>query len=241
MRIVVVSATSEIAKSCIRTWAQQSACEFVLVGRDSPKLEALAKDFSAKFPLSAFSTSVADFQEPTEIEKVLAGVTSPIDIILIAQGSATNQKKVKLDLGYLKEELLLNAVSVSMFAEASANILEKQGSGTLAIIGSVAGDRGRAYNYSYGSAKSLVEKTAQGLQQRLVRTKVMVSIVKPGPTATPMTKDHRGNFANPDRVARLIVKGIRKGKRTIYAPSRWRLIMFVVRNMPFWLFKRFRF
>lgn len=241
MRIVVVSATSEIAKSCIRVWAQQSACEFVLVGRAPLKLKALAKDYSAKFPSSNFLISVTDFQEPTEIKKVLAGVSSPIDIILIAQGSATNQKKVKLDLTYLKEELLLNAVSVALFAEASANILEGQGTGALAIVGSVAGDRGRAYNYSYGSAKALVEKTAQGLQQRLAKTKVSVSLIKPGPTATPMTREHKGKFASPDDVARVMVAGIGKAKRTIYAPKRWRLIMFLVRNIPFSLFKRFRF
>jgi short-subunit dehydrogenase len=241
MRIVVVSATSEIAKSGIRVWAQQSACEFVLVGRNPLELKTLAKDFSAKFPSSNFSISVTDFQEPTEITKAMAGLSSPIDIILIAQGSATNQKKVKQDLAYLKEELLLNAVSVAMFAEVSANILEGQGTGALAIIGSVAGDRGRAYNYSYGSAKALVEKTTQGLQQRLAKTKVSVSLIKPGPTATPMTREHKGNFASPDDVAQVMVAGIGKAKRTIYAPKRWRLIMFVVRNIPFSLFKRFRF
>jgi len=130
---------------------------------------------------------------------------------------------------------------VAMFAEVSANILEGQGTGALAIVGSVAGDRGRAYNYSYGSAKALVEKTAQGLQQRLAKTKVSVSLIKPGPTATPMTREHKGNFASPDDVAQVMVAGIGKAKRTIYAPKRWRLIMFLVRNIPFSLFKRFRF
>lgn len=241
MRIVVVSATSEIAKACITAWANRQTCEFVFVGRDSARLTALAEECTAKFPGSIFSTRVSDFLDPDQIQKSLESAPTPIDIFLIAQGSATAQKRVKQDLQYLKDELQINAVSVAMFAEASANILEKQGSGALAIIGSVAGDRGRAYNYSYGAAKSLLEKTAQGLQQRLARTKVSVSLIKPGPTATPMTKDHRGNFANPDQVARLIVGGIRKGKRTIYAPSRWRLIMFIVRNLPFALFKRFRF
>jgi short-subunit dehydrogenase len=241
MRIVVVSATSEIAKACVTAWATRQDCDFAFVGRNAPKLEALAQHFAREFPNSNFSTTTADFQNPDEIENALLSAPSPIDIILIAQGSATAQTKVKLDLNYLKDELQINAVSVAMFAEAAANILEKQTSGALAIIGSVAGDRGRAYNYSYGAAKSLVEKTAQGLQQRLASTRVSVSLIKPGPTATPMTKEHRGNFANPDHVARTIVRGIRKGKRTIYAPSSWRFIMFVVRNLPFAIFKRFRF
>jgi short-subunit dehydrogenase len=241
MRIVVVSATSEIAKACVTAWASQRGCDFVFVGRDVEKLNALKQDFSNRYPGSTFECKTADFLTPGDIEKCLTTTSIPIDIILIAQGSATKQKKVKLDLDYLKDELLLNAVSVAMFAEASANLLEKQGSGALAIVGSVAGDRGRAYNYSYGAAKSLVEKTAQGLQQRLAKTKVSVSLVKPGPTNTPMTKDHQGNFASPEQVARLMVKGISQGKRTIYAPRRWRLIMFVVRNLPFAIFKRFSF
>lgn len=241
MRIVVVSATSAIAKACVTAWATQQSCDFVFVGRDKDRLSALEQECSSQFPDSSFESKVADFLTSSDIEKSLTIAKSPIDIILIAQGSATKQKKVKKDLDYLKEELLLNAVSVAMFAEAAANLLEKQGTGALAIIGSVAGDRGRAYNYSYGSAKSLVEKTAQGLQQRLAKTKVSVSLVKPGPTNTPMTKDHKGNFASPEQVARVIVKGISRGKRTLYAPRRWRLIMFVVRNLPFVLFKRFRF
>ena len=241
MRIVVVSATSEIAKACVTAWATHRDCDFVFVGRDKDKLNALKQDFLRRFPSSSFETKVADFLNSEDIEKSLTNAMIPIDIILIAQGSATIQKKVKLDLDYLKDDLLLNAVSVAMFAEASANLLEKQDRGALAIIGSVAGDRGRAYNYSYGAAKSLVEKTAQGLQQRLAKTKVSVSLVKPGPTHTPMTRDHKGKFASPEQVARVMVRGINRGQRTIYAPRRWRLIMFVVRNLPFAIFKRFRF
>ena len=113
--------------------------------------------------------------------------------------------------------------------------------GTLAIIGSVAGDRGRKSNYIYGAAKGLVARYAQGLQHRLANTNVKVVLIKPGPTDTPMTalqKQEGMKLAKVDDVAAMIVNGIARGKPVIYAPGKWALIMMVVRHIPSAVFNR---
>ena len=242
MRIVVISATSVIAKACVQTWAGSANHEFVLVGRSQEKLEATSNDLELRFPESMFSSHVLDFASPESISKLASEISQkPIDILLVAQGSLTNQVLVAGDLAYLQAELQLNAVSVAVVTEAFAQVFEKQGFGTLGVVGSVAGDRGRAYNYSYGSSKTLIETYTQGLQQRFASSAVAVCLIKPGPTESPMTAGHRGRMADPRLVAKVIVAGLKAKRRVIYAPRRWAIIMFAVRAIPFVIFKKLKF
>jgi len=137
------------------------------------------------------------------------------------------------------EALAVNGISPVLFAEAFAAHMEKARTGTLALIGSVAGDRGRKSNYVYGAAKGLVTRYVQGLQHRLAGTGVKVVLIKPGPTATPMTAHlpQRG-MASVESVAGLIVKGLREGKPVIYAPPKWAIIMMVIRHLPGFVFNK---
>lgn len=242
MRIVVISATSVIAQACVKVWAGSADHEFVLVGRSKERIEATGRDLELRLPSSKFATELVDFSSAESIAELVTRLgKKSIDLVLVAQGSLTDQVKASGDLTYLKAELELNAVSASVFAEAFAGVFEAQGFGTLGLIGSVAGDRGRAYNYSYGASKALLEAYTQGLQQRFGSTAVKVCLIKPGPTATPMTEDHKGAMAEPLAVASVIVRGLKDGRRVIYAPVIWRTIMFVVRNIPFAIFKKLKF
>lgn len=242
MRVVVVSATSVIAIACVKRLAETGSHEFVLAGRSEERLAVTANDLALRFPESKFSVELVDFTSTTSIGSLVEKVSkSAIDLALIAQGSLTDQKKASSDLEYLRQELELNAVSVAVVAESFAGALEKQGFGTLGVIGSVAGDRGRAYNYSYGAGKALIENYTEGLQQRFGASDVSVCLIKPGPTATPMTATHSGKMADPNDVAKVIVAGLLAKRRVIYAPSLWRYIMLVVRLIPFVIFKRLTF
>lgn len=242
MRIVIVAATSVIAKACIQTWAGLGNHDFVLVGRSMEKLDATRADLELRFPESTFSNQLLDFASAESISKVVSVISqNPIDLVLVAQGSLTNQAGVAGDLAYLQSELELNAVSVAVVTEAFAQVFEKQRFGTLGVIGSVAGDRGRAYNYSYGASKALIETYTQGLQQRFASSDVAVCLIKPGPTETPMTVGHRGRMADPNGVAKIIVAGLKAKRRVIYAPRIWALIMFLVRAIPFAVFRKLKF
>lgn len=242
MRIVVISATSVLAKHCVENWASRANHEFVLVGRDHARIQSTISDLSIRFPESAFVGEVLDFAAPTQIQKLIDSLSEKrIDLVLIAQGSGTSQILASQDLGYLAAELELNAVSVALFSEGFTQNALKANHGTVGVIGSVAGDRGRAYNYAYGAAKGLIEVFVEGLQQRVVGSVVSVCLIKPGPTETPMTRGHRGKFADPSKVARVITQGLARKSRVIYAPRIWRLVMFVVRLIPFVIFKKLRF
>jgi short-subunit dehydrogenase len=119
--------------------------------------------------------------------------------------------------------------------------MEKAGRGTLGLIGSVAGDRGRKSNYVYGSAKGLVTRYAQGLQHRLAATPVKVVLIKPGPTETPMTaqlKQQGAKLACVEQVAQAICSGMAQGRAVVYAPAKWALIMMIIRHLPRWIFNK---
>jgi decaprenylphospho-beta-D-erythro-pentofuranosid-2-ulose 2-reductase len=242
MKILVVSATSQIARSCIQAWAESGHHEFLLVGRDQARLDVVGVDLALRYPASQFSVKALDMQSVTAIQEFSNSLgEKALDQVLIAQGSLTDQPKASADLEYLKSELELNAVSVAVWTEALAGVLERQGFGRLGVIGSVASDRGRAYNYSYASSKALLDVYVQGLQQRFSNTDVKVSLIQPGPTDTPMTRTHQGKMANPDEVAKVIISGLAKGRRRIYAPGAWRQIMFIVKLIPWFIFKRLSF
>ena len=245
MRIVVVGATSEIAQRCCELWLLKGGQELVLTGRNPEKLRRIAGDLRIRNPESTISEAVFDHLDVREIESFITKESNrPVDLVLIAHGSLTSQRKASATPAYLWRELETNALSPMIFAELWAGVLEGQGFGRLAVIGSVAGDRGRAINHAYGAAKASLATYVSGLQHRFAASSVRVSLIKPGPTKTPMTiTAHVGpsKLADPKVVARKMVKDISKGRRVIYAPGIWRQIMFVVRVMPFWLFKRLKF
>ncbi|MNT30082.1 putative oxidoreductase [compost metagenome] len=121
-----------------------------------------------------------------------------------------------------------------------ANRLAEAGHGTLAVITSVAGDRGRQSNYAYGAAKAATSAFLSGLRQRLFKRGVAVVDIRPGFVDTPMTAHLRKGplWASPDQVARRIVGGIARGTPVLYAPGFWRLIMLVIRLLPQAVFNR---
>ncbi len=242
---MVVGATSEIAQQCCRIWLEAGRVNLMLVGRNLEKLSRIANDLRIRFPESIIDLQTLDHHSASRIEEFAIEISkNPIDIFLIAHGSLTSQTIATRDPRYLWQEHETNALSPILFAELFAGTLARQGYGRLAVIGSVAGDRGRAINHAYGAAKSAVATYVSGLQQRLANSSVRVSLIKPGPTKTPMTVDaHVGpsKLADPKLVASQIVKGISSGKRIIYSPKYWRLIMGLVRFLPFTIFRRLRF
>ncbi|MCX7114680.1 MAG: SDR family NAD(P)-dependent oxidoreductase [Gammaproteobacteria bacterium] len=241
-RIIIVGATSAIAEYCMREWQATEPVAFVLVGRNQAKLDAIAQDLKVRQPLSTTQLHLIDFQDAQAIEAFANACyqAGQVDLILIAHGWLGEQSACQDALPYCKTMLEVNALSPLLFAEAFAKHLEKAGQGQLVLIGSVAGDRGRKSNYVYGAAKACIDAYAQGLQHRFAKTKVKISIVKPGPTATPMTAhlENQNTFAPVNEVAKQIVKSIAKGKPVVYAPAKWKWIMLVIRWIPRAVFAR---
>jgi short-subunit dehydrogenase len=242
-KIVIIGATSAIAEQCARLWAKESPAEMILVGRNHEKLERVALDLRVRAPATSIVSIETNFVDPMRIQALADQICTggAVDIVLIAHGSLPSQEGCQSDLSQCREALDINGVSPVLFAEAFVNYMQQEGSGTLAIIGSVAGDRGRKSNYVYGAAKGIVSRYAQGLQHRLAGTNVKVVLIKPGPTDTPMTahlKQQGQNLASVEKVAKEIVNGIEQGKWIVYTPKKWALIMMVIRHIPRFIFNK---
>lgn len=242
-KIVIIGATSVIAEHCARLWVKNTDVDLTLVVRDKVKTERVAADLQVRSPQSIIRILEADFIDPTAIRQLVDGIVAEgaVHTVLIAHGSLPDQADCQQDLLVCHEALAVNGVSPVQFAEAFAGHMQKANHGTLVIIGSVAGDRGRKSNYVYGAAKGLVTRYAQGLQHRLANTGVKVVLVKPGPTDTPMTADIKqqgGRLASAEEVAEIIVKGANKGLSVVYAPGKWAVIMMIIRHIPSFIFNR---
>ncbi|EXF91274.1 short-chain dehydrogenase [Pseudomonas fluorescens HK44] len=241
-RILIIGATSAIATACARLWAAQGS-EFFLVARNNEKLEQTAADLRVRGAkaVTLHSMDATDVAaHPAMLESCLSALQQ-IDIALIAHGTLPDQKACELDAGVALQEFANNGTSVIALLTHLANQFEIQHCGTLAVISSVAGDRGRPSNYLYGTAKAAVSTFCEGLRARLFKVGVHVIDIKPGFVDTPMTQGlplPAPLVAKPEQVALRIVKGIELKVGTLYAPGFWALIMLIIRSIPQPIFKR---
>lgn len=242
-RIIIIGATSLIAEHCARLWIQNQPVDLTLVGRDTQRIKRVAKDLKVRSPQSEIRVIQAEFLDPEAINATVEDIvkSGPVDIVLIAHGSMPEQTECQNDLQSCRDALDINGISPVLYTEAFAKRMEKANSGTIALIGSVAGDRGRKSNYVYGAAKGLVTRYAQGLQHRFAGTGVQVVLVKPGPTDTPMTAHLKGKgakLAPVECVAKQIVDAVEAGTPVVYAPMKWWLIMIIIKHLPAFVFNK---
>jgi len=241
-RVLIIGATSAIACACARLWAEQGS-ELFLVARNAEKLEQVAADLRIR-GAGAVTTHTLDATDiaahPAMLERCL-GALQQIDIALIAHGTLPDQKACERDVELALCEFANNGTSVIALLTLLANQFEAQRCGSLAVISSVAGDRGRPSNYLYGTAKAAVSTFCEGLRARLFKVGVHVMTVKPGFVDTPMTQGlalPAALLAKPEQVAQRIVKGLEHQVAILYAPAFWAPIMLIIRNLPQALFKR---
>ncbi|MBN3468922.1 SDR family oxidoreductase [Pseudomonas savastanoi pv. phaseolicola] len=223
-KILIIGATSAIAHACARLWAAQG-CDFFLVARDMEKLDSNAADLKARGAgrIDTHRLDVTHFSEHPAI------------------GTLPDQKACEQYAGLAIQEFITNGASVIALLTLLARHFEVQRCGTLAVLSSVAGDRGRPSNYLYGSAKAAVSTFCDGLQARMFKFGVHVVTIKPGFVDTPMTHGlplPALLVAQPAAVAERIVKGIARRSTSLYAPGFWAWIMWVIRAIPQPLFKR---
>ena len=240
-KILIIGATSAIAEATARLWAAQGH-SLHLMGRSAERLGGIAADLKVR---GAKSTQFAmldvnDFAQHAAVLDAAIDALGGIDIVLIAHGTLGNQNVCEQDFAATLQELNTNAISVISLLTHLANRFEAQGHGSIVVISSVAGDRGRQSNYVYGTAKGAVTIFLQGLRQRLHKSGVQVLTIKPGFVDTPMTAEFKKGllWAKPETLAHCIVRAVKRRTDVTYAPSYWRWIMAVVRSIPEVLFKR---
>lgn len=233
-RILIVGATSAIAEACARLWAARGAA-LLLAGRDLQRCAAIAADLRLR-GAAQVETFVFDAErEPADLPAAIRATRQALDVVLIAHGQLPDQQACERDLSALRSSYRINQLSVIELASAFTEILRDQGHGTLAVISSVAGDRVRASNYVYGSAKAAVSGYLSGLRQQARNRTLRILTVKPGPVDTPMTRGFAVKgllWSTPSRVAHDILRGIDRRRTVVYTPGFWRWIMAVIVHLP---------
>lgn len=238
-RILIFGGTSAIAEAVARIYAARTA-KIALAGRDLERLRRIADDLIVRgaSDVRVYGVDANDFERHREFFDEVWGAYGGIDIALVAHGSLPERRLCEQSSIEAIREFSTNASSVIALAVELA--LRLRSGATLAMISSVAGDRGRASNYLYGSAKAAVSQFASGLRQRLRKSGVNVLTIKPGLVDTPMTSAFHKTvlWAKPEWVAQGIVRAIDRRRAVVYLPWFWRWIMLAIRLIPEFVFKR---
>jgi NADP-dependent 3-hydroxy acid dehydrogenase YdfG len=245
--VLVFAATSAVAQGvCHQLCKSNSAVNFFFVARNSDKLAKVCDVFSGHLS----GSHVLDLLQPSQqqINHLMLDARrcmGGIDLIFIAQGDLFDQQETEQNATLLHQSLQLNAVSVMSLISSALTFQQSYDvqACKFLVLTSVAGDRGRPRNFTYGAGKKAVSTFLQGLRSVYYRSGFEFYDIRLGPVDSPMTAHHRKNFSfsSIDHVSVRIVK-ILSGRRYIaYVPGFWRAVMLVVRLLPECLFQKLTF
>jgi len=242
-KVLIFGATSAIAQAAAKHFAHDG-CHLFLVGRDSDKLQMVADDLRVH-GAEQVDYVVQDLNELSKHEILIEQAEQDmqgIDAVLIAHGTLDDQQACQADYATTEQSLKSNFLSTISLLTPLANYFEQQRHGCIAVISSVAGDRGRQSNYVYGAAKGGLSIFLQGLRNRLASSHVCVLTIKPGFVDTPMTRDFKKGalWATPEQVGRGIYQAMKKRKNEVYLPSFWWMIMKIIKSIPEFIFKKLK-
>ena len=240
-RILVLGATSGIAEACCRLWAARGDSLF-LVARNAEKLAAVVADMQTR-GAAYVDSSVANLDDTAGHADLLAHAINSmagLDVAFLAFGVLGDEPEAQRSFPAAASVLHTNLVSAVSLLTWLGNYCAQRHAGTLAVLSSVAGERGRKSNYVYGASKAGLTAFVDGLRNRIDREGVRVMTIKPGPVRTAMTRGMKGSqkFADVEKVAATMVKAIDAGTDVLYVPGIWRLIMAVIRAIPESFFKK---
>jgi short-subunit dehydrogenase len=232
-RVAIFGATSAIAAEVARLYAARGARLFV-AGRNAAKLGQLVAALGDAVAGSYDVDLTAPGAAAAAVARALDVFEGGLDVAVIAHGLLGDQLASERELAEASRIIDTNFVSVVALLVPLGNHFDAQGAGHIAVLSSVAGDRGRPRNYTYGAAKGALNVYLQGLRTRLWSRGVGVHTLKLGPVDTPMTATHDKTplFARAADVAAGIVAAIDAGRAEVYVPWFWRPIMAVVRRLP---------
>jgi short-subunit dehydrogenase len=241
--VIILGATSAIAEATARLYAGEGAT-LLLVGRQPLRLAAIAADLRLRGAtrVEIAERDLADTDEALASFGEFVAVLGGVDHVLLAYGILGEHNRLERDLAAAETSLAVNFTSAVAWALAAADVLARQGRGSLVVLGSVAGDRGRRANFVYGAAKAGLATLVQGIAHRFANAGPRAVVVKPGPVITPMTEGFAGRsgalWATPATVAAIVRRAADRGGPVVYAPWFWRWIMLLIRLAPARVFNR---
>lgn len=239
--VLILGAKSAIARALAHRYAK-AGFSLYLAARKPEQVEADATDLALRYKVSAEAVAF-DALDFDSFPGFWEGLAVKPEVVIWVIGVLFEQKDAEQDVKLALTTIQANFTGAALFLNLVGNEMEKAGKGSIIGISSVAGDRGRASNYFYGSAKAGFSTFLDGLRNRLYKAGVHVVTVKPGFVYTKMTEgmDLPGRLtAKPEQVAKAVFKAWKKKKNTIYTKWMWRWVMWIIRNIPEWQFKKMK-
>jgi len=237
MNYLILGATSDVSLAFANQCPQGS--NLTLCARNANRLESTVKHLRITKGIEA-QTLEFDLLGPNDQASIFKEAENS-DVVLIAWGILESQNPDKAMAALeIMDSNFRNQIPI---LEGISNIFEKRGSGVIGVITSVAGLRGRASNYLYGSAKAGMIAYLSGLRNRLATKEVHVVTIIPGFMRTKMTADLNlpGLLtAEPNVAAKIIHAAINKRKNVVYVTGIWWLIMTAIRSIPESIFKKMK-
>ena len=245
MKAVVLGATRGMGRALARRMAARGDSVFLL-GRDERDLEKSARDLEVRAGSGHVGTAVCDLERPETFGPALAAAEAALgglDTVVVTAGLFASQDRLEADPELARRLLLVDFTNTVAFCEAARTRLLARGGGTLCVFSSVAGERGRKPVILYGAAKAGLTRYLEGLDHKFRAAGLRTVCVKPGFVKTSMTEGLTPPpFAGePDAVAAIVLRAIDRGTPVVYAPSIWRLVMLVIRNLPRSVMRRLSF
>lgn len=240
-KIIVVGASSGIGSE-IAQELLKAGNSVALVARRDKELKKIAEEFavSGKGSAVVIKHDVTDFEKAKPAFDKAVKTMGGLDDIYYASGTL---EKVEIDEFNTEKDLRtlnVNLLGAFSWLNPAAEYFQKQGSGKIIGISSIAGERGRIGNPAYNTSKAALNTYLESLRNRLSRNGVRVLTVKPGFIDTEMTRGMKGLFwlISANMAAKIIIDAVNRGKEHIFVPARWALVGFVIRNIPSFIFKK---
>lgn len=239
--VLIVGATSDIARAIARAYAKTRR-PLILAARSPARLGRDVDDLTLRGAPSVTVIRFDILDQPAHQTALDALGTAQSTIICVV-GYLGDQQAAEHDTDAAALIMRTNYLAPALFLDAAADRLLRAGGGTIIGISSVAGDRGRASNYLYGSAKAGFSAFLSGLRNRLARRAVHVVTIKPGFVDTRMTEGMKLPpllTAQPEEIAAAVLAAEQKRRDVVYVRPIWRFIMIAISAIPERLFKRMR-
>jgi short-subunit dehydrogenase len=245
MRVAILGATKGMGRALARLAAERGD-RICILGRNSADLERSAADLGVRGAVSTVGSVVCDLEKPKTFDSSIDAAREALgglDAVVVTAAIFATQEELEADSALAERLMRINFSNTVLFCEAAKKSLLAEGSGTLCVFSSVAGERGRKPVIIYGAAKAGLTRYLEGLDHKHRADGLHVVTVKPGFVKTSMTAGlEPPPFAGePDAVAQRVLVAIDRGAPVVYAPAPWRLIMAVIRALPRAIMRRINF
>lgn len=239
---IVVGASSGIGE-CIARRQAAGGLTVVLLARRGAEVQRIAEEINKNCGddlAVGMAHDVTDLDAIDPLWDEIEAAHGKVGSMFFAAGILEVVGPDEFDTVQDKRHFDINTMGSVAWVNAAANRFSSRGAGTIVGISSVAQDRGRVGRPAYNASKAGMDTHLEAVRNRLWRKGVTVTTIRPGFVETPMTSDVEGMFwlITADRAAELTIAAARRRRAVVYIPGRWRLMMFIIRNIPSFVFRK---